>query len=108
MWGVSGGNVNAEWTDFIRQMGKETGSVLGDTVSPTAAAGTVTADSNTVQAYQAALDQLLSSAGSDEEFKTLMSKSGSVSLALSSAGLDPSLYDYDTLYELAQQAGKVD
>ena len=108
MWGVSGGNVNAEWTDFIRQMGKETGSVLGDTVTPSSQAGTLTADTNGEQAYVTALNELMSSVASEEEFKTLMSNPSSVRLALGAAGIDSSLYDYNTLYGLAQQAGKVE
>ena len=107
-YGISGGNVNDEWNAFIQQLGKETGTVLGDTVTPSSQAGTLTADTNGEQAYVTALNELMNSVASEEEFKTLMSKPSSVKLALGAAGIDSSLYDYNTLYELAQQAGKVD
>ena len=107
-YGISGGNVNDEWNAFIQQLGKETGTVLGDTVTPSSQAGTLTADTNGEQAYVTALNELMNSVASEEEFKTLMSKPSSVKLALGAAGIDSSLYDYNTLYAMAQQAGKVD
>ena len=107
-YGISGGNVNDEWNAFIQQLGKETGTVLGDTVTPSSQAGTLTSDTNGQQAYTTALNELMNSVASEEEFKTLMSKPSSVRLALGAAGIDSSLYDYNTLYAMAQQTGKVE
>ena len=107
-YGISGGNVNDEWNAFIQQLGKETGTVLGDTVTPSSQAGTLTSDTNGQQAYTTALNELMNSVASEEEFKTLMSNPSSVKLALGAAGIDSSLYDYNTLYAMAQQTGKVE